>query len=133
MRARCAASVAIAFLFAAPLALAAQEDEAAEARYAAAMEWINLVMTEGDYEAAADKVNGAVAAQLGAAQLEAAAGQLSGQLGALLSLEPQRQGMEQGFYEVVMTGVFDAGTFDVQVFLADDHTVAGFFVRPVGD
>ena len=130
MRARFTGPIAIAFLFAAPFAAAAQDDTAVEARYAAAMEWVNLVMTEGDYAAAAAKVNAAVAAQLGAAELEAAAGQLSGQLGALQSLEPQRQGMEQGFHEVVMTGVFDAGTFNVQVFLADDHTVAGFFIRP---
>jgi hypothetical protein len=48
----------------------------------------------------------------------------------LKSLEPKEQRIEQGLNLVVLTGVFDAGTFDVQVYMGDDHAVAGFFVRP---
>lgn len=38
--------------------------------------------------------------------------------------------MAQGFHQVVLTSVFANGTFDLQVYMADDHTVAGFFLRP---
>jgi hypothetical protein len=67
-----------------------------------------------------------------AAVLEDAWAQLGPQLGDLVSLEPLDQSMEQGLHMVVFEGVFDAGTFDVQVFIGDEFGVAGFFVRPPG-
>ena len=38
--------------------------------------------------------------------------------------------MDQGLNVVVLKGVFQNATFDVQVYMSDDHEVAGFFVRP---
>jgi hypothetical protein len=113
-----------------PLGVRAQD--AAEARYAAAIAWANLVMVEEDFEAAARQADPAVAAQLTAEVLEQAWAQLSAQLGALTSLEPQDQSIVQGYHFVVLTGVFAAGTFNVQVVMSDDASVAGFFVRPPG-
>lgn len=130
--ARCTALVLFALGVAVPPAALLAQDEVADARYDAASAWVNLVMIDGDYEAAAEQVDAAVAAQLGAAQLETAVSQLESQLGTLRSLEPKEQAMERGYHKVVFDGVFDAGTFDVQVFMADDHSVAGFFVRPPG-
>jgi hypothetical protein len=112
-----------------PAGSQAQEDAAADARYEAALAWVDLLV-EGDFEEAAEQVNEAVSAQLGAAQLEGAWTQLSPQLGTLDSIEPKAQVMQQGFHVVILKGVFAAGTFDVQVVMADDHSVAGFFVRP---
>jgi CubicO group peptidase (beta-lactamase class C family) len=113
-----------------PLAEPEVPDEAGEEdRYRAALAWVDLIVA-GEYAEAADQVNPAVAAQLDAARLESAWNQLAPQLGPLRSLEPKDQLLQQGFYVVVLTGTFEAGNFDVQVVLADDHTVAGFFVRP---
>ena len=39
--------------------------------------------------------------------------------------------MRLSWQMVVMVGVFAAGAFDVQVAMADDHSVAGFFIRPL--
>ena len=89
-------------------------------------------MVDGEFEEAAKQAHPAVAAQMTAAALEGAWAQLGPQLGELSSLEPQEQSLEQGMNLVVLTGVFSAGTFDVQVYMDDDHAVAGFFVRPPG-
>jgi hypothetical protein len=115
-----------------PTGLLAQEDDAAEARYAAAAEWVKLVLVEKEFEKAAAQAHETVAAQLTAEVLQGASAQLGPQLGELESLEPREQSMQQGLHLVVMTGVFANGTFDVQVFMGDDHRVAGFFVRPPG-
>ena len=90
------------------------------------------MIVAGDFSEAAAQANEAVADQMNAGVLEDGWGQLAPQLGVLSSLEPQDQGMLEGFHEVIMTGVFEAGTFDVRVIMADDHTVAGFFVTPPG-
>jgi hypothetical protein len=113
-----------------PTGLSGQEDDADAARYEAAAEWVKLVCVEGDFEQAAAQAHEAVAAQMTAATLRDAWAQLSPQLGELQSLEPKEQSMQQGLHLVVMTGTFTAGTFDVQVFMGEDHAVAGFFVRP---
>lgn len=125
--------VALAFLVPAaiPANLLAQE-AAVAARYEAAVAWVNLVVVEGEFERAAEQAHEAVAAQMNAAALEGAWAQLGPQLGELSSLEPKEQSLEQGLNLVVLTGVFSAGTFDVQVYMGDDHSVAGFFVRPPG-
>lgn len=115
-----------------PVDLHGQDASAVEARYAAAISWVNLVVVDHDFEAAARQAHPTVASQMTASVLAQAWDQLGPQLGALASLEPQDQSMEQGFHLVVLTGEFAAGTFDVQVFMGDDHTVAGFFVRPPG-
>ena len=123
------ATLMLFILIAIPGSLRAQDDAVVTARYDAAIEWVNLVF-DGEFSEAAGRANEAVAAQMTADMLEQALGQLSPQLGSLNSLEPKRQGTEQGFHQVVLTGVFANGTFDVQVYMANDHTVAGFFVRP---
>jgi hypothetical protein len=124
----------LAFPAATPLSAqsSAQDSAAAEARDAAAIEWVRLVVVDGDYEAAAALAHPDVASQMTASVLRSAWAQLGPQLGALASLEPQAQGMEQGFQLVVLTGDFAAGTFDVLVYMNEQHQVAGFFVRPPG-
>jgi hypothetical protein len=131
MRFRTCATLALIVLIVVPGGLRAQGDAAVAARYDAAIAWINLVVA-GEFEEAAAQANDAVADQMTTGVLEDGWGQLAPQLGDLGSLEPQDQGMLQGFHEVIMTGVFAAGTFDVRVIMADDHTVAGFFVTPPG-
>ena len=128
----------LALLLALPAAspLAAQssapDSVAAEARDVAAIDWVRLVVVEGDYEAAAAQAHPAVASQMTASALRSAMAQLGPQLGALDSLEPQAQRMEQGLHLVILTGGFAAGTFDVLVYMNEEHQVAGFFVRPPG-
>ena len=131
MQFRLPSTLALFVLIAGPGSLRAQDDAAVAGRYDAAIAWINLVVA-GEFEEAAAQANDAVAAQMTAGVLEDGWGQLAPQLGDLGSLEPQDQGMVQGFHEVIMTGVFNAGTFDVRVIMADDHSVAGFFVTPPG-
>jgi hypothetical protein len=89
--------------------LYAQDGAAVEARYDAAIAWVRLVVVEHDFERAATQANEAVAARMTADVLEQAWDQLGPQLGALVSLEPREQSMEQGFNMVVLTGVFAAG------------------------
>lgn len=118
-----------------PLAAAGQstdDADAATARYEAAIAWANLVLVDNDFEAAAQQANEAAAAQITAAVLQKASVQLYEQLGALQSLEPKDQTMSQGFRVVILTGVFETGTANVQVFMADDHSIAGFSVRSEG-
>jgi hypothetical protein len=124
------AFVALLVLAVVPSGLVAQERDVDSARYDAAIAWVKLVVVAGEFEKAAAQAHEAVAAQMTAAALEGAWAQLGPQLGDLKSLEPKEQRIEQGLNLVVLTGVFDAGTFDVQVFMGDDHAVAGFFVRP---
>jgi hypothetical protein len=113
-----------------PLTAAAQDADAEQLRYDAAIAFANLLMVDNDYEAAAAQANEAVAAQMTASVLENAWAQVEAQVGALHSLEPKSQSMIQGFHAVMLSGDFDAGTFDVMVAMADDHSVAGISVRP---
>ena len=108
----------------------AAQDAAADARYQAAIEWVRLVVVEGDYAAAAAQAHPMVAAQMTGAVIEEAWRPVAAQVGALESLEPKDQRMEQGLNLVILTGEFSAGTFEVLVFMNDEHQVAGFFVRP---
>ncbi len=130
MRFRTLATFTLFALIAIPGSLRAQDDDAAvTARYEAALEWWNWIR-DGEWEKAAARVNSAVAAQLGAAEIESAVTQVRAQVGDLISLEPKRQEMQEGFHVVIHTAVYTSGTYDAQVFMADDHTVAGFFLRP---
>jgi hypothetical protein len=131
MRSLSSSLLALLALIAIPDTVLAQDDAVVGARYDAARAWVNL-LNDGEFEKAGEQVNAAVAAQLGATQLETVWAQLGAQLGELELLEPKEQRMEQGYHVVVLKGVFGAGTFDVQVVMADDHTVAGFFIRPPG-
>lgn len=106
-----------------------EEELVFAARYEAAITWINY-LDEGEFEEAATRAHPAVAAQLGASQLQEAWDGLAVQLGALVSLESKSQSMDQGLNVVVLKGVFQNATLDVQVYMSDDHEVAGFFVRP---
>ena len=38
--------------------------------------------------------------------------------------------MQESFHVVILTSAFADGTFDLQIVMANDHTVAGFFLRP---
>ena len=115
----------------APAALAAQDPEAAEARYEAAIEWVNLLVVDEDYEAAAARAHPSVTDRMTASALEQAWTQLRSQVGDLISLEPRTQAMQQGMFLVVLTGAWEeVEATDVQVFMGEDHRVAGFFVRP---
>jgi hypothetical protein len=87
-------------------------------------------MVEEDFQAAAAQADPAVAGQLTAAVLEDAWVQLHEQLGDLRSLAPKAQETAQGYHIVSLAGDFDAGQFDVQVVMNDDHGVAGFFLLP---
>ena len=118
-------------LAAAPAAQEPAEPAVVAARYEAAIAWVNLGV-EGKFEEAAEQAHPAVAAQMTAAVVEGGWAQIGSQFGELRSLEPKEQSLDQGFNLVVLTGVFDEGTFDVQVYMGDDHSVAGFFVRPPG-
>ncbi len=130
MRFRTLATFTLFALIAIPGSLRAQDDDAAvTARYEAALEWWNWIR-DGEWEKAAARVNSAVAAQMGAAEIESAVTQVRAQVGDLISLEPKRQEMVQGFHVVIHTAVYTSGTYDAQVFMADDHTVVGFFLRP---
>ena len=131
MRIRANAVLVLLALVLIPTGLQAQEDEVAKARDDAAIVWVNL-LNDGDFAAAAEKANEAVKTQMSAEVLEGMWAQLGGQLGAMESLEPKAQTMEQGFHVVILKGVFGNGTFDVQVVMADDHSVAGFFVIGLG-
>lgn len=114
-----------------PSAIDAQDPEATEARYEAAVEWINLVVAEEDYEAAAARAHPSVADRMTPSALQEAWTQLQSQLGGLVSLEPRTQAMQQGLYLIVLSGVWEeVEETDVQVFMGEDHRVAGFFVRP---
>ena len=42
----------------------------------------------------------------------------------------RRHEMQEGFHVVMLTSVFADGTFDLQIVMADDLTVARFFLRP---
>ena len=132
MRATLPASLVILAALAVPSMVAAQDvaQDGADARYAVATDWANLVMVENDYEAAAARAHPMVSAQLTPAMLEGAMAQLGPQLGSLNGLTPKSQAMEQGFHQVVLSGAFANGTFDVLVILGEDNRVAGFFVRP---
>ncbi len=126
----CCATFALFALIAMPGNLRAQDDAAVTARYEAALEWWNWIR-DGEFEKAAERLNQVAIAQGGnAAMIEQAVAQVAAQVGDLISLEPKRQEMQQGFHVVIMTAVYTNGTFDAQVVMADDHTVAGFFLLP---
>lgn len=110
--------------------LAAQDPAAA--RDDAAIQWVRLVVVAGDYEAAAAQAHPMVAAQMTGAVIENAWRPVHEQVGALQSLEPKDQRMEQGLHLVILAGAFANGMFDVLVFMNDEHQIAGFFVRPPG-
>lgn len=95
-----------------------------------AMEWINL-LREGDFDGAAAMVDPSVPeGALGAPQLETVWGQLSGQLGVLLSLKPGVVVEHQAFHIADLPAVFETQAVILRVVLSQELLVAGFFVRP---
>ena len=123
------ATFALFALISIPGSLRAQDDAATTARYDAAIEWMTWI-EDSEFEKAAAQVNESVAAQMTPASLEQTWGEFSPRLGSLLSLEPKGQGMERGFHQVILTGVFANRTVDVTVYMAADHTVTDFSVTP---
>ncbi len=130
MRFRTCATLALFALIVIPGSLRAQDDAAVTARYEAALEWWNWIRS-GEFEKAAERLHPlAIAQGENAAQLEQAVAQVAAQVGDLISLEPKRQEMVEGLHLVIHTAVYTSGTYDAQVFMGDDHAVAGFFLRP---
>ena len=98
MRSRTCATLTFLVLIAFPANLRAQDDAAAAARYEAAIEWMNWIK-DGEFEKAAERLNQLAIAQGGnAAALEQAWGGAAAQVGALNSLEPNRQEMQGEFH-----------------------------------
>lgn len=96
----------------------------------AALEWVGL-LRDGDFEAAAARVDPAVPADsFSADALGRLWGQIGGQVGDLVSLEPGVV-TEEGEYHVVdMPGRFENQALTVRVVLTDSLLVSGFFLRP---
>ncbi len=103
------------------------EEAAAAARYEAAIEWINSI-NDGEYGKAAEQL--IRRRGLNAVTLAQAWTRSTAQAGALSSLEPNRQEIREGLHRVILEGVFTNGTWDLEVIMTDDHTVAGFRFRP---
>lgn len=96
----------------------------------AALEWVGL-LSDGDFEAAAARVDPAVpAGTFSADALSQLWGQVGGQVGDLVSLEPGVV-TEQGEYHLVdMPGAFENQPLTVRVVLTDSLLVSGFFLLP---
>jgi len=112
------------------LPLGASCQDADQAFYDAATSWVNLVMLDGDFEAAAAEADPAVAGQLTAQVLEDTWMQLRGQLGALETLTPKSQEVSSGYHIVTLAGTFAQTLLDVRVVMNDDRKVGGFFLLP---
>lgn len=97
---------------------------------AAAIEWVNL-LKDGDFDAAAARVDPAVPADaMSAERLATIWQQVSAQLGTLNTLEPGPV-IESGEYHVVdLAGGFQNQALTVRVVFTDSLEVSGFFFRP---
>ena len=120
-----------AFIMTFPLPLAAQEIPLQADRWnRAAMEWLNLLKA-GDFEAAGARADPAVpAGTFGAAQLETLWGQLSAQLGELVSLEAGPVVEYQAYHIADLPAEFQNRKVVLRVVLSDALEVSGFFIRP---
>jgi dienelactone hydrolase len=114
-----------------PAFLLAQEIQVQADRWnRTAMEWLNL-LREGDFEGAASMVDPSVPeGAMGAPQLETVWGQLSDQLGPLLSLKPGVVVEYQAFHIADLPAVFENQAVVLRVVLSQELLVAGFFVHP---
>jgi hypothetical protein len=108
----------------------ASGQDADQVFYDAATSWVNLVMLENDFEAAAAEVDPAVAGQLTAQVLQDTWLQLRGQLGALETLAAKSQEISSGYHIVTLAGTFAQTALDVRVVMNDDRKVGGFFLMP---
>lgn len=118
----------------APSFLTAQDPEPAvqePSLEALAMDWVGLVQREQSDSAAA-QVAPAVAAQLDAEAIRSGWQQITGQFGALESLEPGTRSSQAGYDIVDLAGTFEEGTATVRVVFDGARKVAGFFVLPPG-
>ena len=103
-------------------------EEAAEAaRYEAAIEWINLIK-DGEADKAAERL--IRLRGLNVVALVHSWNRGPARYGAMSSLEPKRQEVHDGIHRVILEGVFTNGTYDLEVMMMDDHTVAGYAFRP---
>jgi hypothetical protein len=120
----------LTLLLSAGLPLGASGQDVDQVYYDAATAWVNLVMLDGDFEAAAAEADPAVAGQLTAQVLEDTWLQLRGQLGALETLVPKSQEISSGYHIVTLAGQFAQTLLDVRVVMNDDRKVGGFFLMP---
>lgn len=96
----------------------------------AAMAWVNLLQ-DGDFEAAGARVDPEVPEDaMSPASLATIWDQLSGQLGALETLEPGTVTEHQQYHIVDMPAAFQNQSVVLRVVLTDSLQVSGFFVRP---
>jgi pimeloyl-ACP methyl ester carboxylesterase len=94
------------------------------------MEWLYSIRG-GDYHGAASRVDPAVPeGALGPTQIETIWGQLTAQLGALVSLDPGAVVESQGYHIADLPAHFQNQEVILRVVLSDSLLVGGFFVRP---
>ena len=127
MRVRTRATLTFFVLIAVSSSCRDPEEAAAAARYEVAIEWISSIK-DGEYEKAAEQLirrRGLNAVTLAQSWTRGPA-----QDGTMSALEPNRQEMREGLHRVILEGVFTNGTWDLEVIMTDDHTVAGFRFRP---
>lgn len=97
---------------------------------AAAIDWIHL-LRDGDFEAAASRVDPAVpAGAMSADRLGQIWQQVSAQLGALESLQPGPVSESAPYHVVDLAGGFETQALTVRVVFNDSLQVSGFFFRP---
>jgi len=97
---------------------------------AAAIDWIHL-LRDGDFEAAASRVDPAVpAGAMSADRLGQIWQQVSAQLGALEALLPGPVSESAPYHVVDLAGQFENQSLTVRVVFDDSLQVSGFFFRP---
>jgi len=118
------------FALASPIPVSAQEIPLQADRWnRAAMEWLTL-LKGGDFEAAGSRADPAVPpGTFGAPQLETLWGQLSAQLGELVSLELGPVVEYQAFHIVDLPAEFQNQELVLRVVLNDALEISGFFIR----
>jgi hypothetical protein len=114
-----------------PVDVAGQEIPAAADRWnRAALEWIRLLQ-RGSFAEAGSRVDPAVPERaMGPEQLETLWGQLSAQLGELVSVQTGRVQEEGQYHLVDLPSTFRHQAVTLRVVLTDSLQVSGFFIRP---
>ena len=119
------------FMVILPSSLAGQQPTLGTDRWnRAALEWIGLLKV-GAFQEAGARVDPAVPeGALGSPQLDTIWGQVSAQLGTLLSMEAGPVSERGGYHVVDLPAVFESQSLVLQVVLTDSLQVSGFFLRP---
>jgi fermentation-respiration switch protein FrsA (DUF1100 family) len=94
------------------------------------MDWVTL-LRNGDFEAAGNLVDPAVPeGSMGPAQLETIWGQLSAQLGTLVTLDPGSVDQVQTYQRANLQAVFENAEVVLRIVLNPELRISGFFVLP---